>query len=185
MELRLFVVLLVIGLSPSAMASNPTIDLYEIEGRSLSELKRALSTLGPVGKDGVRHHGYTKWQVSWRFKTEASGNTCRVTDLSTIVQSTITLPQWRPPEDAPVALVERWKRYRHALEEHEMGHHQFAVAAADHVAQQLHALRVSSGCADLARELNERGKAIVEQQAQLEMEYDRHTKHGVTQGAVL
>lgn len=166
-------------------APKPEVELYEVDGASLAELREGLATRGPVGQDAVRYHGYTEWHVSWSYRTATDGASCEIVDFSTTVTATIMLPIWRPAPRVDAGLVERWTTYRNALERHELGHHAFALAAADELERELGALSGDAGYAPLVEQLNARGSEIVAQQAELEREYDRTTDHGATQGAIL
>ena len=185
LNLRVPILVFVLSLSHPAAADSPVIDLYEIEGNSLADLRLELAAKGPVGKDGVRHQGYTTWNVSWRFKTRSVGTTCEILDLSTSIESNISMPTWNPSPNVSAELVERWNAYRSALEAHEQGHHEFALNSADEIKRELGNLRGNVGCSQLVEQLNTQGREIIEKQVRLEREYDQRTRHGATQGAVL
>lgn len=177
--------LLVLLASPGAAASEPEVTWYDVHGDTLREVGEWMDRHGPAGADGRRFHGYTEWAVSWRYRYRPGRTGCAVSALETDLTVTIRLPRWHPGEDASPAAIREWERYSAALRAHEAGHADIGVSAAEAIRQALSTLSSASGCEALAKELDDRGMAIIEEHQAREREYDTSTRHGATQGARL
>lgn len=176
---------LVLLAAPGAAAAEPEVTWYEVHGDTLREVGEWMDRHGPASADGRRFHGYTEWAVSWRYRYRPGRTGCAVTALETDLAVTMQLPRWHPGADASPAAIGEWARYSAALRAHEDGHAEIGASAAGAIRQELSALRNASGCEALAKELDARGMAIIEEHQAREREYDASTRHGATQGARL
>jgi predicted secreted Zn-dependent protease len=166
---------------------------YPVTGISLGELRQSMRENRPW-KHTHPMDALTHWQVDWEFRTAAaaaasSGARCRVRSFRTTTRVTISLPRWTTRTNAPEAVVRAWDRYITALERHEAGHGQFALAAADEVRRR--AARVSAeapadvDCGSLRDRLNAQCLEVMTEYREKDRQYDVVTRHGATQGAVL
>jgi predicted secreted Zn-dependent protease len=101
---------------------------------------------------------YTTWHVRW------TGD-CRVS-----LEVSYTFPRWTNRDGASASLRQRWDRMITNLMLHERGHEQNGRNAAREID--------GSRCAGDPM-------AIIRKWANQDKVYDKQTKHGVTQGAVL
>ncbi|MGE8279655.1 MAG: DUF922 domain-containing Zn-dependent protease [Stenotrophomonas sp.] len=170
---------------PLAASEQLDITYYPISGKSSKQLLEAMQQHGPEGDDGQRFHGYTRWHVSWKYQTSSRGNRCSITSVDTQVTGTITLPQWTDTQGATEDLLNRWQHYSSLLREHEQGHYQFALDAAAAIRQQLIAMPAQVGCPNLLTQANQLGIALIDEQRQRELAYDRDTDHGRNTGLKL
>ena len=125
--------------------------------------------------------GHTRWYVTWRYRYNNFGNTCAITSVATRVTVTIALPKW----DGEIAAVNdtrsKWSRFLAALELHEQGHRQLGIDAAKDIDRAISGMR--GRCDTLEARVSEAGNAILNKYRQFELDYDRDTDHGATQGA--
>jgi predicted secreted Zn-dependent protease len=156
---------------------------YAITGSTPVELRREMNSKGPRGDDGRRFDGFTRWLVSWRYRYNNTGRGCTIASVTTSVKITITLPEWRNANDGDSATREQWSRYLAALERHEQGHRRHGVAAGHEVDQAIAELPPASTCDALGANANALGASILRKYNQLDLDYDRDTDHGATQGA--
>jgi len=170
---------------PAAASEQLDVTYYPISGNSSKQLMAAMQQHGPEGDDGRRFHGYTRWHVSWNYQTSARGDRCSIKSVDTQVTGTITLPQWTDAQGASEDLQHRWQRYSTLLREHEQGHYQFALDAATAIRQQLAAMPAQAGCPALSTQANQLGRALIDEQRQRELAYDRDTDHGRNSGLKL
>lgn len=154
---------------------------YHVAGATVEELAASLDA-SALRVDGRPFRGTTDWNVHWRFRYGPDGTGCRVTDVDVDLRVTTTVPRWDPPAEAERDLALRWAAYREALDAHEAGHRDLAVAAANEVRRTLAGLRTAS-CAGMSEEANARGRWVVERYRAEQRRYDRETGHGRTQGA--
>lgn len=158
------------------------VEYYDIEGADLYEMRASLDALGPMGENGKRFHGFTKWRVNWNYYIAPDGGGCRVTTLDTHVVATITMPRWDAPREASAELRKKWRNYVRDLRAHEDGHHEIALRASEQIRDELADL-TSSSCAALRREIDVEANAILDIYRAEEKAYDSDTRHGATQGA--
>jgi predicted secreted Zn-dependent protease len=168
----------------SALPSEPGIALtinttyYSIGGSTAQELRDEMNRRGPGNSDA-----YTRWYVSWTYPRVTGENGCDSGLVEVSVSVDFTLPQWTPPANADHELVKRWEQYMTALQIHENGHQDIAVAAGRDVLQALSALPAYPSCDELDHSMNASGQAILKRYRQQELLYDQTTDHGAIQGA--
>ena len=156
---------------------------YAIEGSTPLELRRELNVKRPHTSDGRQFDGRTRWYVSWRYRYRKTGSGCVIASVNTSLKVTITLPQWRDESSADRATRQRWARYLAALEQHEQGHRQNGVDAANEIDAAIATMPPAGTCDALGAEANVVGKSILQKYNQRDVDYDRDTRHGATQGA--
>jgi predicted secreted Zn-dependent protease len=166
-----------------AVDVNDQVEHYMIEGATPPDLRREMSTKGPQGKEGRRFDGHTRWYVSWRYQYKNIGGGCAIASVTTKVKSTITLPQWRNESRADGTTRALWSRYLAALELHEQGHRRHGVDAAHEIDLAIAAMPSAGSCDALGTNANALGMRILQKYQQRDLDYDRDTNHGATQGA--
>ena len=156
---------------------------YEADARTHPSLGRALSQASPIRAVGTVYHGYTRWEVRWRFwwHTAADG-LCHITRVETQAKGEITLPRLRHATAAQRAVFER---YLGPLQAHERGHFELARQAAREIDQGIAGLPPLRDCPALEARANALGSEHLRRAQAAEREYDRRTRHGRTQGAWL
>lgn len=153
---------------------NATIQYYDISGSTEGELRAEMDAQGPVGYDGYKGDATTKWFIDWNWPGYGT-NSCDLIQATVSDQITVILPHWKPPANAPPALIAEWANYTRALAEHERGHVDFVVASIPSVLTAIK--RATCATADAA------AQAALEPIRQHDIDYDAATNHGATQGA--
>ena len=161
---------------------NDHVDRYDIVGTTAAALRHEMSMKGPQGS-GRRFDGYTKWYVSWRWRYRNADGSCAIESVRTTITINITLPRWQNEHSADHATQQRWARYLSALEHHENGHRQNGVAAGHKIDQSIAEMPPAATCDTLGASANALGKSIIQKYVQRDVDYDRDTRHGATQGA--
>lgn len=167
----------------AAVDINDHVERYTIEGATPPELRREMSAKGPQGKEGQRFDGHTRWYVNWRYQYKNTAGGCAIASVTTSVKATITLPQWRNEKRADSATRELWTRYLAALDQHEQGHRRHGVDAANEIDLAIAAMPPAGSCDALGANANALGMRILQKYQQRDLDYDRDTRHGATQGA--
>ncbi len=166
------------------LAAEPLkIEFYDVQGTSGRELLQSLSERGPLGKDGIRYHGFTRWQVKWTYQFASKGKRCEIASLEAEPSGIMTLPRWDSPARASTTLKQEWTRYMAALRVHENGHYNLAVSAANEIKQRYSRLSSDVGCEALRAQIGSKARAVIAQSRTKETEYDASSGHGATQGA--
>ena len=187
-------VLLVVGLSnctsdsvhaQSQPITSVNTTYYSITGATGKQLREQMNQLGPIDKtEGRRYDARTDWYVRWNYRYANKGGQCKITTSTVNTDVTITLPQWNPPASASRALVKRWQRYLKALRTHEDGHKDQGLAASREILALLKRFPAQRSCPELETAANAAAQRIIKKYNQRDIDYDRKTRHGATQGAV-
>ncbi len=153
--------------------ANATMVYYDITGNTAAQLRAQLNAKGPLYRT-ERFDALTQWFVRWNWPGYGSP-TCRLQNAVVSYEVKVTFPRWRAPANASPALVQRWNRYMQALALHERGH-------VDHLANNYQTVataiqRATCTTAEAAAQ-NALGPL-----RQYDLDYDRATNHGATQGA--
>ena len=159
-----------------------TTNYFNVSGESARELRRSINQSRPW-KDRSEGDANTEWKIEWTFKLMPSGTTCQVHSFTTKTTIKIVLPKWTPDASASPILTERWESYMTALKRHEEGHKQIALAAASEVRRRVKSLKPEATCEAYSASLNSAAKGVIAEFREKEIEYDRKTDHGATQGA--
>jgi predicted secreted Zn-dependent protease len=155
---------------------------YDVQGSTPGELFTAMRRDGPRAPGEAPSYGRTEWMVTWRARWAGSGP-CRVQNVDVQLRTRIILPRWVQPPDAPAGLVERWNAFMAALSEHEVGHADIAASAARQVRREVERV-TSPTCAGMEPLTQAAAERVLEEHRRRNLEYDRRTRHGLTQGAV-
>lgn len=156
-------------------------DYYEIHGSSEHELRQKMNTGGVVGSDGRTYDGYTNWYVKWNFTYQTTRTNCSIATATANVDVIYQLPKWVDRSTAPEALKHKWDRFIRNLELHEYGHRDFGIQAARDIVRAIGSIEPRASCKELGEAANSLGYLILEKSKQEEVEYDRRTRHGLTQ----
>ncbi|MDO8906073.1 DUF922 domain-containing protein [Hydrogenophaga sp.] len=156
---------------------------YHVPYRADMSLRKAISAASPVRHGGKIFHGFTRWNVSWQlwWNLTADGR-CEIHNTQTRVTGVITLPVL---SGAPDDVRQAFDPYVTALRRHELGHYQFGLDAAHQIDRQILALPPQATCPLLESAANGLGRRILGEAIQAEIEYDRRTRYGQTEGVTL
>jgi predicted secreted Zn-dependent protease len=189
--LSLFLTIVLVASAACASDAQNTLlwstNYYPVSGTDTDELRASMHRSKPWKEesDMALLVGLTTWHIEWRFKVTPTPNGCRCSSFTTRTAITNTLPRWLPPTNAPPQLKTVWTRFATALGQHEDGHSRLALAAVAEMHKQVKALGENSDCDALKRSINEVAQRTLAEFRKRDLEYDRTTNHGVTQGASL
>jgi len=155
--------------------TNVEIVHYDVRGDSLFAIRRALNQAGPRDpNDGQRVDALALWYIQWRWP-DAPGGGCDLSRAEIRFSASVRMPRLVAGPDTPEAVRLRWQRYVTALERHEANHIRRAWDARESV---LAAIRASS-CANA----NADARAAIAIMGRRDVDYDRTTRHGLSEGA--
>ncbi len=169
------------GASPTVTVTTETYDIY---GATAQELRDQMVLFGVTWKDGKKYDALTTWITRWHYTWESGIHHCEISGVETSVEVLFRLPKWVNKAESPPALRHRWERYMKALQMHENGHKDIGIAAAADIEAAIARMPAERTCEALELAANALGESILETYRALETDYDRHTGHGQTQGAV-
>jgi predicted secreted Zn-dependent protease len=168
---------------PPGVRYNQRVESYEVTGTDHAALGRGIRAAPPKAGGGQRFAGYYEWYLSWRYETVREGPVCRVSRVSIVIDSVVTLPKWTPPATADAALVEDWKRFITALATHEAGHRDLVLDGAVRVQRAILGI-APQDCGAMAGAIQQEAQPVLTNLRAEELRYDETTRHGATQGAV-
>lgn len=102
-----------------------------------------------------------------------------VTDLNL----TMTLPKWRSKRQATRLLIEQWDRYFDNLLFHEQGHTRIGREATIEVLTRVEGISPKRTCDEMQTAVEELAQQVIRDYVAKDMDYDKETEHGLTQGA--
>lgn len=156
---------------------------YAVDATADRPLYAALDAASPIRQNGRVFHGFTRWELNWRYRWDARGDgRCRITQISVKLDATVDLPQLRSGTDRQGTA---FATYLKALREHELGHVQIGREAAQAVERRISILPEMASCATLEQTANQTGYRTLAEFGDRDRQYDLTTGHGKTQGAWL
>lgn len=165
---------------PSVSASTKH---YTVDGITENEIRNNLNIKKPINESGKSYDGYTEWFVNWNFWWNESNGTCEISKVKTKVNIKIILPKLKNRARTN-SLTKKWKRYERALIAHENGHKSHGIKAANEIEKNIMNMKKRKTCKKLETEANRIAEDIVKKYQNIDVEYDRKTKHGMNEGAV-
>jgi predicted secreted Zn-dependent protease len=160
------------------------VQYYDVVGASSQALRAQLRERGPRDANG-RWAAATRWNVSWSFPYLADEVGCVGGPVNVQVAISFTFPRWTTPTQGGPGLAERWQRYLDAVVQHEHGHRDIAVEGADALRLALASLPPTPTCEQFALNAQATADNFMTRYNERQVQYDRLTDHGATQGAVL
>jgi len=155
---------------------------YAMTGSSIRHIQESLKQTRPW-KDKPGRDASTEWYVAWNASYSARGGTCQCISFTTATTITITLPRWIAPTNTPAEVRTAWAKYVAALEVHEVGHADLALAAAAEMHKRINEIGDDLDCNTLRTRVQNECQAVLDSHRAQEKDYDRRTRHGATQGA--
>ena len=157
---------------------------YPVAGNTAEQLWADVLEKSPVRQNAKRHVAYTSWHVNWQFWWLEQVGSCEISKVQTRLDVTYTLPRLKQASSMPESLVTRWEKYYAALLEHEQGHKDLGIKAANEIEQRISGMGPRANCSQLEQDANAIGKSVIDKYSRIEKKYDRSTKHGLNTGAV-
>jgi predicted secreted Zn-dependent protease len=158
---------------------------YTISGDTALELLRSMDRAAPLNERSEHHAGHTEWHVSYHYGCERSNQGCRTRPVSAEVNVTFDMPHWANAPGAVVSLQTEWDRFISALWVHERGHAEHGIQAANDIKTELEGLPPAADCEAAGTHAKAVAQEILRRYVDTDVNYDRETEGGKTQGAWL
>jgi len=186
---RLLASLTVVMSAPLLASPQPTINFqlehYLVSGASTDELERSIFESTPVFISGRRYGAVTKNEFATSYAAVGtSEGGCEVRNVKVLLNSTVILPKLAPGRYSGALLAE-WQRYIGALTAHEMQHANNGKYTAETLAKRLYNFKAPIPCSQMKPKLDQALDRLVKNMGHWDLELDRQTAHGATQGATL
>lgn len=173
---------------PPGLEYNERRETYPVHGSTRRELRSALRHAQASEEDeggGGGSVARTAQDLGMRYELDPVPGGCRLKDLVVSLDVTIHLPTWAHDGSPPKSIAQDWQRMRDALERHEEGHRDIALDSAEYLHTSLLALGVQEDCQSLRREAQRLFFRAQLRHSVRDGAYERRTRHGIAQGAVL
>jgi predicted secreted Zn-dependent protease len=161
---------------------NEQLVYYTVSPPSKTLLLASLKKSSPITKNGKTFHGKTAYEIKWQFKWKNNRNMCTLTEVTTYLNLTYTMPKLR---SSPLDVQEVWSTWYPNLELHDKGHGQLAIETAKEIDHKLIALGSFTSCSKLEQVANFIGNKLMNELNDATKNYDKITNHGESQNAWL
>jgi predicted secreted Zn-dependent protease len=160
-------------------------EYYDVDGARVCDLEKQINTNGTRWNDGRTYAAVTSWDVNYSYDVaDDKDGKCSVKSVKTKVDIVYHLPRRNCPTSTPqMTLI--WDNYMVNLKHHEFGHKDLTVKVAEELNETLASLQGFSSHEELDREAKRRTGEKLRKLNEIQIAYDKETKHGETQGAVL
>ena len=159
-------------------------ETYLVTGDTASELRDDLDRKRPPSPDGRRFDANVLWSLTWSFHFDSQPRACGLTDATVDLQMLVRLPVLAPDAEPSDAVHQRWDDFAVLLETHEAGHVDNYVSGAQALQDAFAAVEPAATCDELRATLADMGAAAIDAIRAADLDYDRRTDHGRTQGAI-
>lgn len=158
--------------------------VYEVSGLTVQEVRASIEKLGPMHPtQKKRYDGITEWDLSWKYQSSRRGKVWIVTSRSVILNIKVSVPKWVDMDKASPLTQRQWKIYQSNLVRHEQGHVNIAMRAAMAIDNYIGTYGGASSLDQMQANIERNTKLILERFRKYDVNYDKRTRHGATQGA--
>jgi predicted secreted Zn-dependent protease len=155
---------------------------YQVKVNEKENLLTAVNSASTIREHGEVFHGYTQWNINWRFWWRENKRQCKMTKVKVTLALTLTMPKLSSNDQAVHAT---WNNWYPNLMTHEIGHVDLAKATVKDIEQSLLTINPSSNCKQLEKAANALAQQKMAELSQASKRYDQETNHGESQGAWL
>jgi predicted secreted Zn-dependent protease len=158
------------------------IQYYSVNPVSNQDIKNALNLASPVIEQGNVFFARTQYDIKWRFWWRTNKQDCMLTKVHVDLAIVYTLPKLA---DSKRKVITDWSHWYDNLLIHEKGHASFAVKTAHDIDKTLRLVKPAINCETLELNANRQARQLMTQLKRTNINYDKSTGHGKTQGAWL
>jgi predicted secreted Zn-dependent protease len=157
---------------------------FEINGTSVEELQRAKEVYGIPAFSFLDGHPYKTWGTcSWRIKWNMDRSIkddgqCHINKFRLKLGTTITMGKWANRAEGSPELQKKWDAFASSLKNHELGHKQNAIRAANEWSVELRKLPSEKDCATLDGKIKEGYARLQAKYKVLNNAWDQATVNG-------
>lgn len=155
---------------------------YSISGENAAQLREQMNQLGYKTSRGS-FDAVTYWYVYWKYDYKKTNGSCGIDNPKVKVDIKFTMPKWNRDTNFEVGLTDHWNRYITALQLHEDGHRDHGIGAGKDILQVLKQQPSYPSCDEMGTAANAAAQETIALYNQKDIDYDRETGHGATQGA--
>jgi predicted secreted Zn-dependent protease len=156
---------------------------YEINAKTEGQIFYQLNNCVPYNK-GETAVGVTYTNFNRTFDyNNFGGQICNIKNVAVGVHSTVLYPRWNPVDETSKYLINKWNTFIRNLKMHEEVHVNIGNKYSKKYYDYLKQLADSQTCVDSIAVIDAKQDEIAKEMDDANIEYDRVTDHGRTQGA--
>ncbi|RJG47704.1 DUF922 domain-containing protein [Motilimonas pumila] len=155
---------------------NVNFRFYDIEAESLYELFQKVRLVGPAGQAGNKAAGKASYHMNWQLLFEKKTNMCRIGNATVDIDIEIVVPRWLNVDDQSEKSQQNWQIYLGALLDHETGHKDIVIDAADELIADIQQAAAKGSCDTIQKAIDKRGFNLLTKARKVSDEYDRKRK---------
>ncbi|MCE2571633.1 DUF922 domain-containing protein [Motilimonas eburnea] len=160
-------------LSPNV---NVNFKFYDLEAQSMYELFQKIRIVGPAGQAGNKAAGKASYNMNWQLAFEQKGNQCRVGDAGVDIEIDIVVPRWLNVDEQSEKAQAQWQIYLGGLLDHESGHKDIVVNAAEQLIESIKVAPTNLNCAQLQQRVDKAGYRYLAKAKVESSDYDKKMK---------
>jgi len=173
--------------NPVGFNSTFNVVAYPVSGKTTTDLTRALDAkaIADPHEPGSRYYAMTEWHVAsdWQWLSTTRG--CELERANVTVALTMTLPTLATRQGLTPDLLTRWDKFIANTITHEKGHVTRALNGGRDYQRALGNLTPQAGtCLAMRPTLDNLFRQHLDAIDRVNVQYDKETDHGATQGAV-
>jgi predicted secreted Zn-dependent protease len=160
-----------------------SLDFFSVSGTSAQEIIESLRLSGPREENGTPRTAQFSWYIEWNWPEKIYQGLLvpDYSNLSVSSELSLVFPCWVEYEQSPSDIQKRWAVLASAIAVHEQGHLERFLKGQE---------QLREGLLEYAKEvplpspaqMNERGHTYLQSIRKEDIEYDKKTKNGKTQG---
>jgi predicted secreted Zn-dependent protease len=163
----------------ATVQADSSMKYYDVVGTTSAAIVASINSLGPL-IDGKRSWAKTNWQVNVNYYYRADNDGCRVTSVTTTLNTEITMPQLVTKVSGQ---TRKWfDESMKKLLDHELGHRNIALGTAEDVDAAYIKMRAAT-CKELTDGAQEVFDEWIKRGNESQTNYDVVTKRGLKQQA--
>lgn len=164
-----------VGAAAEVRVAETTVDWFTIRGTTSEQMRDSMLETAPYSPQRQsRVWGQCRWWFDGDFKYRAGPNgACGVAAFTITLNARMKLPRWVDAGRADRDLRERWESFEKRLRQHEDGHKNNGVKAANDLARRIKTLGEYPDCEVLDREVNKLRERIFSEYSLLDDAFDR------------
>jgi predicted secreted Zn-dependent protease len=169
-------------------AGSPSVSIktnyYAVGGTNVMLIRNSMFATRPFAPTNA-FDAFTHWTVRADYQFRPSRGSWVLHNPRVNLSITVTLPRWIPGLPVSPGLVQTWNEYLTNLTTHEAGHVKIGFEASEEVQRRLEGMPGYATASDARGAAAALVNELIDEFRAREREYDRQTRHGRSQGAVL
>lgn len=157
---------------------------YVISPRTPYDIKSELMRNSPIRAGHGSFNGHTDWYIDWKYRPLQGPYGCQLHNIITRVHVMHTLPALSEYV-SDQQTIDIFNQFNEALTQHEKNHGNNGLAAAREIEKALTEIPAQRDCRYLGKMADDIANTIVQKYIHADNEYDRNTRNGEAEGAII